>query len=183
MKYCVLFGTDFEEIEAVTQIDILRRAGIEIDIYGVGNLELKGKMGIIIRAEKLFEKESDIDVEKYSGIILPGGPGVVTLSKNNEVLKLTKKFFDAGKLVFAVCAAPLVLDRAGILEGKKFTCYPSTAKEIKSGNHIDKAVVVDGNIVTSQGVGTSIDAALKLVEIIVSKEMSEKIAKGIVYSK
>lgn len=181
MKYCILFGNDFEEIETVTQIDILRRGAVEVDIYGVGSIELKGKTGIVLKAEHIFTKFGDIDVKKYDGIILPGGPGVAVLAKNKEVLDTVREFHKEGKLIFAVCAAPLVLDNAEILVDKKFTCYPSTAKEIKSGRYVNESVVTDKNIITSQGVGTSIEAALKLLEIIVSKDASDRIAKGIVY--
>lgn len=181
MKYCVLFGENFEEIEAVTQIDILRRAGIKLDIFGVGTLELKGKNDIVLKTEKVFNKKADIKTEEYEGIILPGGPGVMVLAENKEVVSVVEDFYNKGKLVFAVCAAPLVLHKAGVLRDKRFTCYPSTVKEITTGKYVNEKVVVDGKVITSQGVGTSIDAALKLVEIIISKESSEKISKGIVY--
>ncbi len=112
---------------------------------------------------------SDIGPSEYAGLLLPGGPGVKAQTGNEELLHTIRAFVTAKNLVFAICAAPLLLDRAGVLRGRKFTCYPGTAGEIRSGTRLDEKVVVDGKIVTSQGVGTSLDAAIRLVEIIVSK--------------
>ncbi len=179
MQYCIIIGENFEDVEAVTQVDLLRRAGVPLDIYGVGGYRIKSRSGIIYRSDKVFRKESDIDVAEFDGILIPGGPGAEELSKNEALLKTVKKFFDNGKLVFAICAGPKVLDKAGILKGKKYTCYPGT--EIKEGTRLDEKVVIDGNIITSQGVGTALDAAIKLVEVIASKQEAVKQASKVLY--
>jgi protein deglycase len=181
MKYCIFLGNNFEDVEAVTQIDLLRRASVPVDIYGVGSGSIQSRSRITYQTDRVFVKESDVDAGQYDGILLPGGPGVSELVKNGELLKVIRKFYDEKKLVFAICAAPQLLDRAGVLEGKNYTCFPGT--EIRSGIHHDERIVIDGNIITSQGVGTSLDAAIKLVEIIVSKAESEKQAEKVLYHK
>jgi protein deglycase len=181
MRYCIFLGHNFEDVEAVTLIDLLRRASVPVDIYGVGSGSIISRSKIAYAAEKVFEKEEDVDVDQYDGILLPGGPAVSELVNNEALLKVIRKFHDRRKLVFAICAAPQLLDRAGVLKGKNYTCYPGT--EIHSGYHLNDRIVIDGNIITSQGVGTSLDAAVKLVEIIVSKEEADKQAEKVVYHK
>lgn len=180
MKYSIIIGNNFEDVEAITQIDILRRAGITIDIYGAGNDKIRSRSNIIYQADKVFNKESDMDTGQYDGILIPGGPGVDELVKNEALLKTVKRFFDSGKLVFAICAGPRVLDKAGILKGKRYTSYPDTV--IENGTWLDEKVVIDANIITSQGVGTSLEAAIKLVEIIHSKAEADQQAKKVLYN-
>ena len=180
-KYCLIFGNHFEDVEGIAQLDLLRRAGITVDTYGVGDFTITARSGLKIETDRIFMKESDIGINDYDGILLPGGPGVQELLKNEALIRVVREFYDAGRLVFAICAAPLLLDKAGILNGKNFTCYPDEIENIHSGTRLDERVVVDGNLVTSQGVGTSLDAAIKLVEIIVSKEEADSLARKIVY--
>ncbi len=177
--YCTILGNNFEDVEALAIIDILRRAKIPVEIFGAGSDKIKSRSNIIYFTERIFQNEKDIDVSKYNGILLPGGPGVNELANNNELIKVIKNFNKEDKLIFAICAAPMLLDIAGVLEGKKYTCYPGTI--VNSGIYVDKKVVIDGKIITSKGVGTSIDAALKLVEIINSKKEAIELAKKIIY--
>ncbi len=170
MKYCFIIGENFEETEAVTAIDLLRRAMVELHIYGVGNDLITGRSGLTLKTDRIFNRPGDIDADEYDGILIPGGPGASKLASNESILKVVRNFNDRKKLIYAICAAPMILDRAGILKDKNYTCFPGT--EISSGNRLDERVVIDGNIITSQGVGTSLDAAVKLVEIIVSPEES-----------
>ncbi len=179
--YCILLGNNFEDIEALAVIDILRRAKIPLEIYGVDSDKIKSRSNIIYFTEMVFNSEKDIDVSKFDGLLLPGGPGVNELANNIEVIKLIKKFYSDGKLIFAICAAPMLLDIAGILEGKKYTCYPGTV--INNGTYVDRDVVIDEKIITSKGVGTAIPAALTLVSIINSKEEAIELSKKIVYDK
>ncbi|MFN4217296.1 MAG: DJ-1 family glyoxalase III [Brevinematales bacterium] len=181
MKSALILGKNFEEIEAITLIDILRRAQIEVMIYGVGTKVVTGSHQIIVQADDLFEKVDDIDVESFDALLLPGGPGVQELAKNDGLLELIRRFVKSGKWVYAVCAAPLLLDRAGVLQNKNFTCYPGTVSAITSGHHQNEPVVVDGKIVTSQGVGTSLVASLKLVELWVSDEEARQLAERVVF--
>ena len=177
--YCIMLGNNFEDVEALAVIDILRRAKIPVEIFGVGSDKIKSRSNIIYFTEKIFTTEKDIDPSIYEGILLPGGPGVGELAENQELLKTIKEFHRQKKLIFAICAAPLLLDKAGVLEGKKYTCYPGT--EIKSGTFVDRKVVIDENIITSRSVGTALDAALKLVEVIKSKDEAMHLAEKIVY--
>jgi protein deglycase len=180
MKYCIFLGNNFEDVEAVTQIDILARAGVKVDIYGVGSDTIKSRSNIVYKTDRVFIKAADVSISEYDGILLPGGPGVKELINNEALIQVIRDFHGAKKLVFAICAAPRLLDRAGILKGRKYTGYPG--EEIHDGTRVDERVVIDGNIITSQGVGTSLDAALKLVEIIVSNEEANKQAGKVLYS-
>lgn len=177
--YCIFLGKNFEDVEALTQIDLLRRAKVKVDIYGVGGSSITSRSGVVYQTEKVFNKAADVNVRDYEGILLPGGPGVDDLAKNEELLSTIKNFYQMNKLVFAICAAPLLLDRAGILDGKKYTCYPGT--DVKSGKKTEANVVIDGNIITSRGVGTSLEAAIKLVEIIVSPAEAKIQAEKVLY--
>jgi len=180
-RYCIILGKNFEEVEAITLIDLLRRAGVIVDIYGIGSNNITGSHNITIAAEKIFSGKKDIDIDEYSGILLPGGPGTRDLINNLDLLLLIKEFNIKKKLIFAICAAPLILDKCGVLNGKKFTCYPGAVNEIKTGKYVNEKVVVDGNIVTSQGVGTALESALKLIEIIVSKNEAVIQSEKVVY--
>ena len=168
-----------EEVEALTQVDLLRRADIKVTIAGLSGTEVKGSHNIVVKA--------DIPLEEFSGdfdaVILPGGmPGTVYLYKSEAVLSIVREAYNKGLLCAAICAAPLVLDTAGILEGKKFTCYPSIEEKIKTGTFCEEKVVVDGNIITSRGVGTAIPFALAIVEYLLGKEKSDELANEIVFS-
>lgn len=175
MKYCVILGNNFEDVEAIALIDLLRRAKVTLDLYGVGNDVITSRSNVKYQTERVFQNEADIDVAAYDGILLPGGPGVDALVKNAALVRVIAAFGAAKKLLFAICAGPLLLDEAGLLAGKRYACFPGVA--VKSGTLVNQAVVVDGNIVTSQGVGTALEAALKLVEIIVSREEADLQAK------
>jgi len=177
--YCLILGNNFEDVEALAVIDILRRARVAVEIFGVGSDKIKSRSNIIYFTEKVFQNEKDVDITQYDGLLLPGGPGVNELANNTEIIKLIKNFFKEDKLIFAICAAPMLLDIAGVLANKKYTCYPGTI--INSGTFVDKNVVIDGKIITSKGLGTSIDAALKLVEVIVSKKEAIELAGKIIY--
>lgn len=160
MKVMVPFAEGFEEIEAMTIVDVLRRAGIGVDMVGVVGSSITGSHGVRMTMDK---KISDVNPDEYDAIVLPGGnPGYLNLSRTGKVLEIIKRLNVRGKLICAVCASPYVLARAGVLEGRRATIYPGMEKEIPYPRS-DK-VVVDGNIVTSQGPGTAMDFALKIVE-------------------
>jgi protein deglycase len=179
MKFCIFLGNNFEDVEALTVIDLLRRAKVTVDIFGVGDNRIMSRSSVIYITDHIFKSIQNLRVREYDGILLPGGPAVEELAKNDELINIIKFFFNLKKLVFAICAAPKLLDKAGVLAGKKYTCFPGT--DIKNGTYVDEKVVVDGNVITSQGVGTSLDAAIKLIEIIVSKEEAENQAKRVLF--
>lgn len=181
MKYCMILGQGFEEVEALAPLDLLRRANVEVDTYGVDGEWISGRTRVPMKADKIFHEANDIDVSAYDGILLPGGPGVDALVDNAGLIQVIQAFHAQGKLIFAICAAPRLLDRAGLLQGRRYTCFPAARSAIQSGEHCEDSVVVDGKIITSRGMGTAIDAGLKLVEVIVSSEEARKQAERVVY--
>lgn len=181
MKYCMILGNNFEDVEALAPLDLLRRAGVEVDTYGVGGEMIAGRTRVPMKADKVFRERGDIDVAAYAGILLPGGPGVDQLVDNAALIEVVREFAEKDKLIFAICAAPRILDRAGLLKGKRYTCFPSARAAIKEGEYCEESVVVDGRLITSRGMGTAIDAGLKLVEVIVSKEEAQAQAERVVY--
>lgn len=166
----------FEEIEAVTIIDVLRRAGLKVTTAGIPSTMLQGAHGVQIIADKKFDS---LDIKEFDALVLPGGPGHVNLAKSEKVLGAIADFDSRGKVVGAICAAPMVLAKAGILADKKATIFPGMEREIPRPRP-DK-VVVDGNIITSQAPGTAIEFALKLVEKLVSRDKANQLKRELVH--
>ena len=179
-KIGIFMADGCEEIEGLTVVDILRRAGIDIDMISVAdNGYAKGSHGIRFECDCSI---SDADFSQYDGLVLPGGmPGTTTLGANETVLAQIKAFFEAGKLVAAICAAPSVLGDNHILEGKKATCHPGFEERLLGATVVEDAVAVDGNVITSRGMGTAIPFALAIVEYCKDAETVAEIRKGIVY--
>ncbi len=172
---CVL-GDGFEEIETVTPIDLLRRAGADVVIASAnGSFQLEGRSGIHIHADEILAKHSAFE---FDMLLLPGGPGVTDLRTDGRAAKLAKEFFDHGKFVAAICAAPLILLDAGILEHIRHTCHSSATSELFSANTEEK-VVEDGRVITSRGAGTSLDFSLTLLRRLFSPEKADEIAAAI----
>ena len=181
-KVSVLLADGFEEVEALTVVDLLRRATIYVDTVSITEeYTVHGSHGINVQTEDLFEEVNFVESDM---IVLPGGmPGPKHLDEHAGVRRVVKDFFEDGKKIGAICAAPTVLSNLGILKGKRVTCYPAMEKEIQGAALTGAPVTVDGNIITSQGVGTAIDFALKLIEVLSGKEKAEEIAESIVYEK
>lgn len=173
----IILHEGFEEMEAVAPIDILRRGEIEVSVVSVGeSLEVTGRSGITIQAEAYL---SDVAEYDFDCIILPGGPGTyVHLQGNEAVLALLKEQVAAERRVAAICAAPVVLAEAGLLEGKRYTAHVSTVDELPE---LDKTVatVVDGNIVTSQGAGTATSFALTVLAELRDEACAQSVAESI----
>ena len=175
-KAIILLATGFEEIEAVTVVDILRRAGIQTTIAGLDSTSVTGSHGIIVSADK---KLSDVRPD-FDAVIIPGGmPGAMHLHNSKEVNDFIKGMDSRGALIAAICAAPsVVLSQIGILDNKSATCYPGNQIDFaKSTKYKNSAVVVDGNIITSQGPATAMEFAFTIVEKIIGKEITKKIRK------
>jgi 4-methyl-5(b-hydroxyethyl)-thiazole monophosphate biosynthesis len=181
MHLAMLLANGVEEAEAVILVDLLRRAGIDVRTFGVGMQTVTGSHGILLGTERVFGCAGDVPLDEFDGLLLPGGPAVKSLATNPEVLALVRTMAEAGKLVFAICAAPYILHRAGVLHNRRFTCFPDTRDQITSGSYDGAAVVTDGNLITSQGVGTSIDAALTVVARLVSPEAATELARRILH--
>ena len=170
----VILAEGFEEVEAIGPVDVLRRAGVRTTTAGLVGLKVKSSRGIGVEADILLR---DL-VELPDAMILPGGlPGATNLAKSEEVAELVKKMNDAGKIIAAICAAPaVVLAPLGILDGKKATCYPGCESDFTNKTvHSKTRVVVDGNIITSQGPGTALEFALEVAVRLVGKEMADTV--------
>jgi 4-methyl-5(b-hydroxyethyl)-thiazole monophosphate biosynthesis len=176
-KVLLYMAPGFEEIEAVTIIDLLRRSGIDVTIAGLSPDLVTGSHGISIAPDRYYV---DIDPDDYDCLVLPGGqPGTNNLKSNPQVLETVRTYYKDKKLIGAICAAPTVLLEAGILEGRKVTSYPSEKVSFDPNSYLEMPVVIDGKIITSRGVGTAIDFALQLVRILkgdaVQNEQADKI--------
>jgi len=170
----VVLAEGFEEIEAVTPIDVLRRAGLDVVVAGVGATAVRGAHGVTYQCDVALE-----EIRSTPGaIVLPGGlPGAENLGKSEAVKELTLKVHKGGGICAAICAAPpLTLAKYGLLDDRTATCYPSFEKEFgPSTKHSEERVVVDGNIVTSRGPGTALEFSLKLAAILAGSAMAEEV--------
>lgn len=164
----------FEEIEAVTVTDILRRAGLDAHFVSVyPSREVVGAHGIVIDADYLYQ---DIDYGLCEMIVLPGGlEGAKNLLTHKGVRSRVTKFAREGKGIAAICAAPMVLGELGVLENRKATIYPGMEEHLKGAEYIDIPVVRDINIITSQGPATAMEFALAIVEFFKGKESGDKL--------
>jgi protein deglycase len=176
-KIVVPIASGFEEIEAISIIDVCRRAGIEVVVAGVELIEVTGANNITIKSDCLFQ---DIDFSSVDMIVLPGGfGGTEVLSKNSLVQSQLKEFKAGDKYIAAICAAPIALDKAGVLN-QNFTCYPSCEEHIKvQGYDKNKKVVVDGKVITSRGPGTAICFGLEIVKTLKGQETYEMLKGGL----
>jgi protein deglycase len=173
MNVVVLLAPGFEELEAVTIVDVLRRAGVSVLLAGITPSPIEGGHGI-----KVMTNLSIDDVETYDALVLPGGnPGYINLERDQRVLKLIRAAYDAGKYVGAICAAPHVLGKAGIMKGATATWYPGI--EIAGAKRVEERVVRFGKIITSQGPGTAIDFAIDLVAVLTSEENARHVRKAL----
>ena len=159
----------FEEIEAVTVIDVLRRAGVEVVVAGTQPGPIEGSHGIQVTPDKKLE---EVRAEEFDMIVLPGGgKGVENLKKHPKIPALLGDFFAKDKVVAAICAAPSLLAANGLLCGKRATSHPSVKEKVaETSNYSEQRVVTDGKLVTSRGPGTAMEFALKLVEILAGAE-------------
>lgn len=178
-KIYLLLAEGFEEIEALAPVDLLRRAGAEVETASItAEKMVMGAHGIPVCADITIDA---IDEEELSMLILPGGyPGYVNLDQSEAVRELLMRTAQAKKTIAAICGAPSVLNGLGLLQGKVAACYPSMEEDMDCEiSH--KKVVECENFITSRGAGTAIDFALALVEAAVSAEKAEELRKGIVY--
>jgi 4-methyl-5(b-hydroxyethyl)-thiazole monophosphate biosynthesis len=159
----------FEEIEAINVIDILRRADVEVVTASLKDGLVQGSHKIVVRPDTSLNK---IDFRHFDGLVLPGGaPGFVNLGNDERILNIAREMDRAGKYVAAICAAPSVLIKAGVLQGRRATVSPSGKAQLQACAYFcEDRVVVDGNLITSRAPGTALEFALKLVEVLVGKE-------------
>ncbi len=176
----VMLAEGFEEIEALTVVDLLRRAGIPVLTVSVsGSDRVCGAHGIPVIADCVFDAA---EAGKAGMIVLPGGmPGTLNLKNCSPLTDTLKKFRSEDKPLAAICAAPMVLASCGILEGKKATIYEGMEAELKGAVHTKGNVVRDGNIITSKGPGTAMDFGLALIGFLCGDEKEAEIKAGLLY--
>ena len=177
-KALVLFAQGSEELEAVTVVNILRRAGIAVTLAGTDSGALQGSRSIAIQPDATLDSVLN---EEFDLIVLPGGqPGTRNLSADQRVLQLVRSMAETGKLVAAICAAPAVLAKAGLLNDKDATCYPGSLDDFPGVRLKAGAIVEDGNLITSRGPGTAMDFALRLTERLAGHAKRAEVEAGLV---
>ena len=175
--YCFL-ADGFEEVEAISPIDMLRRAGAEVKTVGVTGKIVTGAHGIPVEAD-ITEDEISLDAG-VQAVILPGGmPGTLNLEKSETVKEAVRFAAGNGKLVCAICAAPSILGHMGLLDGKEAIAYPGFEKDLIGASVSDKYVVRDGTFITAKGAGVAVDFGLEIVCALFGKEASDNIRKSI----
>ena len=180
MRVLIPLANGVEELEAVTLIDVLRRGGVEVTSAAIGDsLTVKGSRGVSLLADALW---SSLTPSEFDALVLSGGgKGTEALAQDKRVLDAVRAFNDGEKTVAALCAAPTVLAVAGVLKDRRATCYPTCAAQL--GASYDNApVIVDGNIITSQGPGTSMLFALVLIQQFMGDEAAQRVAAGLLTS-
>ncbi len=177
-KVLVPVAQGIEEMEAITIIDVLRRAGALVIVASVDDITIKASQGTEFKADKLIQDCVDAD---FDLIALPGGiPGAQNLRDSKELETLLKKQAQSKKYYAAICASPaVVLHHHGLVTPGKVTCHPGFVDQIDNGNVVEAKVVVDENCITSRGGGTALDFALTLVELLYSKDKVKEVAQGL----
>ena len=171
-KVYIFFADGFEDIEGLTVVDLMRRAGIDIRI--------RTSHGINILTDRTF---GECDFSDADMLVIPGGmPGTKYLEEYKPLTDLLTDFYHKGGKIAAICAAPGVFERLGFLKGRNATSYPSVMEQLTSANTSLEAVVVDGNVTTSRGLGTAIDFSLSLIRQLEGSAKAEEIAESVVYS-
>ena len=173
----VFLANGFEEIEALATVDILRRAELDVKTVGVGGKTVTGSHGIPVTADI---EEKDVTTDDMELVVLPGGmPGTLNLEKSPIVMASVRYCLDNSIYVAAICAAPSVLGKYGVLEGKRATCYPGWEEKLLGAKVTREGVVRDGRVVTARGLGFAIDEGLELLKMLVGEEISAQVKEAI----
>lgn len=178
-KVLVPLAPGCEELEAITVVDILRRAGIEVITAGLVAGPVRASRGVVVVPDMTLDETL---LQGFDMIVLPGGmPGSEHLKNDARIIALLKSMAAAGKYTTAICAAPMALHAAGLLEGKRVTSFPGVLDALPgTQRYVEAAVVVDGGVVTSRGPGTAMDFALMLVELLAGKAKRDTVEVGLV---
>ncbi len=179
-RAAIFFATGFEEIEALTVVDILRRAGIEADMVSVtGEREVTGSHKITVKMDKLFE---ETDFGGTDILILPGGmPGTTNLEAYRPLMDKVDEFYEQGRYIAAICAAPSIFGHKGILKGRRACSNPGFESHLEGAEVCREKAVTDGHVITSRGMGTAIPFALAILEQLTGKEAVEQMKEKLVY--
>ncbi|MCC8067967.1 MAG: DJ-1/PfpI family protein [Clostridiales bacterium] len=177
----VFLADGFEEIEGLTVVDLLRRAGVDTQMVScMDHIVITGSHGIEVKADLLF---NEADAASAQLFVLPGGmPGTKHLAAHEGLAQLLKEQTAAGKKIAAICAAPSVLGGLGLLAGKTAVCYPGFEEQLKGATVTENAVEVCGNVTTSRGMGTAVPCGLSLVGQLRGQKPADELAKGIIFA-
>ena len=180
MAVAVFFANGYEEIEALTVVDLTRRAGIETWMVSItGERKVTGSHGIEVSMDKTLE---EVDFNEVEMIVLPGGmPGTLNLEACELLMEKVREFDKAGKYISAICAAPTVFGHLGLLKGKKACCYPGMEDGLEGAEVTYDSIAVAEHILTSRGMGTAIDFGLQIIAQFRGKDAADEMAKKIVY--
>lgn len=177
MKGVLPLADGFEEIEANTSVDVMRRAGIDIIIAGLHDRLIDSAQGVKVMPDTTMDK---ISANDFDFIVLVGGyPGYINLKQDKNVLNLVREMDKAGKYIAAICGGPSVCNEAGILKGRKVTAHPSVTDDIPDAERVDKITVVDGNLITGRHPGAAFAFAVKVVEVLLGKDKAEEVSQKI----
>jgi len=176
-KAAVLFAQGFEEVEALTPVDFLRRAGVDVTVTGVGDLRIIGGHSVSIEMDATIEQLASRD---FDAVVIPGGmPGAENIAASAAARTFIKGIYEKGGLVAAICAAPaVVLDPMGILKNRKATCYPGFESRFKDAGFTEERVVLDGTVLTSRGPGSAAEFSLAVIRYLVGDKAAEDLRKG-----
>ena len=181
MKGLMIFSDRMEDIEAIATRDLLMRAGIEVVTASISEtLMIQTSYGIHLSADLLFK---DVHENDYDFLIIPGGPYVATtVDQDTKVKQLAKQFNNSQKIIGSICAGPRFLGQAGLLDGKKFTCFPGSEVDMKHGKYLPKKTVVkDGNIITARGAGVVYAFAFELIKTLINEQKAKQVLARIQY--
>lgn len=177
MKVMCILTNGFEELEAVGTIALLRRAGITIDIYALDHTEATGRFDLTISN---LSDSKDACAQDYDMLFLPGGPHYQKLEASTKVKHLIEQFVEADKYIAAICAAPTILGRLGLLKNKNYTCFTSM-NEAFGGTYLDQYCVRDGKLITGRSAAAVIDFAFVIIEALLGEESAQKVKNSIYY--
>lgn len=174
------FADGMEEIEGLAVVDVLRRAGIETQMISITDKrEVTGSHNITCYTDECIQ---NIDIDKADVLFLPGGmPGTLKLAACQPLMEAVQQFYDNGKRLAAICAAPSILGELGILQGKKATCYPGFEDKLKGAEYLTDKVVTDGTVTTGRGMGAAIELGLELVRILKGETAAEELKEKIIF--
>lgn len=176
-KVLVALAPGFEEIETITVVDILRRAGARVVLAATIEGPVEGSRGVTVLPDTLIDQ---VDDREFDLVVLPGGqPGTENLQNSETVMTIIQNMHQSHKLIAAICAAPTILYSAGILKNTAVTSHPSVKVQLEGINYSEERVVVDGNIVTSRSPGTALEFALKLAEILFGTDRRDTVNQGV----
>lgn len=173
-RVLVLFAPGFEEIEMVTVVDVLRRAACDVTLAGTGEEPLEGAHGILVTPDRSL---TGLVANDFEALVLPGGmPNAQTLARDAQCQRLIREAWAANLWIGAICAAPIALAAAGLVEGKRLTSHPGVEDQLSGSRYESDRVVRDGRLLTSRGPGTALEFALALVEALVSPTRADQLA-------